>query len=125
MSSPASARVLTASATKSLGRPDSGAAAAQTAGLPAAVARAPQHAKVVPPRPAAQVPNPSAAAGLAPAGILRHVQDVLPAVSAPAGQRAERAGVLALTLIALVGALLVGLTSASAAPIRAAWGRRA
>jgi hypothetical protein len=113
------------SAVKSLGRPDSGAAAAQTAGLPAAVARAPQHAKVVPPRPAAQVPNPSAAAGLAPAGILRHVQDVLPAVSAPAGQRAERAGVLALTLIALLGALLVGLTSASAAPIRAAWGRRA
>jgi hypothetical protein len=113
------------SAGKSLGRPDSGAAAAQTAGLPAAVARAPQHSKVVPLRPAAQASTHSAAAGLAPAGILRHVQHVLPAISAPAGQRAERAGLLTLTVIALLGALLVGLTSVSSGPIRAAQGRRA
>jgi hypothetical protein len=113
------------SAGKSLGRPDSGAAAAQTAGLPAAVARAPQHAKAVPPRPAAQVPQHSVAAGLAPAGILRDVEHVLPAVSAPDGQRADGAGALTLTVIALLGALLVGLTSTSAGPVRAAWGRRA
>jgi hypothetical protein len=113
------------SAGKSLGRPDSGAAAAQTAGLPAAVARAPQNSKVVSPRPAAQAPPHSVVTGLAPAGILHNVAHVLPAVSAPAGERAESAGVLTLTLIALLGALLVGLTSASAGPIGAAWGRRA
>ena len=113
------------SAGKSLGRPDSGAAAAQTAGLPAAVARAPQHAKAVPPRPAAQVPQHSVAAEIAPAGILRHVEHVLPAVSAPDGQRADGVGALSLTVIALLGAILVGLTSTSAGPVRAAWGRRA
>jgi hypothetical protein len=48
----------------------------------------------------------------------------LSAVSPPVGQRAAGAGLLTITVIALLGALLVWLSSTWIGPVRTAWGRR-
>jgi hypothetical protein len=107
-------------AEKSLGRPVSGAAAAQTAGFPAAAARA--SVKGHAPRHAAQ----AGALRRAAATVLGPVERVrLPAVTPPAGQRAEGAGLLTLSAVALLGALLVWLVSTRLGPLRSTRGRRA
>jgi hypothetical protein len=107
---------------KSLERPISGAAAAQTAGLPAAAARA-SGAKPVGSRPAQSASSLRQAA----TSVLRHLERV-PSVSPRAGQQDGGAGLLPLTAIALLGALLVWVSSrwlgGLSRPVRAAWGRR-
>jgi hypothetical protein len=109
-------------AAKSLGRPVSGAAAAQPAGFPAAAARA-SEAKLGGNRHA----GTAGAVPRAAASLLRHLGSALPAPS-PAGQSADASGPVPLTAIALLGALLVWASSTwlggSSRQIRAAWGRR-
>ena len=108
-------------AEQSLGRPVSGAAAAHTAGFPAAAARAPVT------EPLEKRPSEHAG-GLqrAATSVLAHVAHApLPAVSPPAGQRAAGAGLLTFTVIALLGALLLWLVSSRIGPVRVALGRRA
>ena len=106
---------------KSLGRPVSGAAAAHTAGFPAAAARAPV-TEPLEKRPSEHARGLQRAA----TSVLAHVAHApLPAVSPPAGQRAAGAGLLTLTVIALLGALLLWLVSSRTGPIRVALGRRA
>jgi hypothetical protein len=108
-------------AEKSLGRPVSGAAAAQTAGFPAAAARASDKEP-----PALRHAAQAGALRRAAATVLGPVERVrLPAVTPPAGQRAEGAGLLTLTAVALLGALLVWFVSSWVGPLRTARGRRA
>ncbi len=110
-------------AEKSLGRPISGAAAAHTAGVQAAAARA-SSTKPVESRHAENA-NPLRQAA---ASVLRHVERV-PAASARAGQQADGAGLMQLTAIALLGALLVWVSSTWLGDLgrsmRTSWGRRA
>jgi hypothetical protein len=117
-SAPAS-RPADKTAEKSLGRPVSGAAAAHTAGLPAAAARA-HDTKPIGKR------HSEHAGGLqrAKSVLARVAHAPLPAVSPPAGQRAAGAGLLTLTVLALLGALLLWLSSTWIGPVRTAWGRR-
>jgi hypothetical protein len=118
-SAPAS-RPADTTAEKSLGRPVSGAAAAHTAGFPAAAARAPD-TKPIGKR------HSEHAGGLQRAAtsvFARVAHAPLPAVSPPAGQRAAGAGLLTVTVIALLGALLLWLSSTWIGPVRTAWGRR-
>jgi hypothetical protein len=117
-SAPAS-RPADTTAEKSLGRPVSGAAAAHTAGFPAAAARAPD-TKPIGKR------HSEHAGGLqrATSVLARVAHAPLPAVSPPAGQRAAGAGLLTVTVIALLGALLLWLSSTWIGPVRTVWGRR-
>ena len=118
-SAPAS-RTAANTAEKSLGRPVSGAAAAHTAGLPAAAARAP----VTKPLEKWHSEHGGGLQRAATSVLARVAHAPLPAVSPPAGQRAAGAGLLTITVIELLGALLIWLSSTWIGPVRAAWGRR-
>ncbi len=103
-------------APKSLERPFSGAAAAPTAGVQAAAARA-----------STRHSESASSFRQAAASVLRHVERRVPSMSPRAAQQGG-AGPLTLTAIALLGALLVWLSSAwlgdGRSTLRPAWGNR-
>jgi len=110
-------------APKSLERPFSGAAAAHTAGVQAAAARALSPAKALESRSGESAGTLRQTA----ASVLRDVERRIPSGS-PEAARAGGVGPLALTAIALLGALLVWLSSTwlggAGRAVRTAWGAR-
>jgi hypothetical protein len=102
-------------ATKSLGRPGSGAAAAHSAGFPAAAARASSAKRVEAGHAVTAGAVPQAAANL-----LRRFESVLP-TSPRADRPAHGSGLVTLTAIALLGALLVWASSSWLGGLRAVW----
>jgi hypothetical protein len=109
-------------AVKSLGRPVSGAAAAQSAGFPAAAARASDSKPL-----ASRLVESASSLQNAATSVLGRVAR-LPSTPPEAVQRAGRPDLLTLTAIALLAGLLVWASSTwlggLARPVRTAWGLR-